>query len=424
MKRKVTTPQWVHGRTIYEVNIRQYTAEGTFNAFAEHLPRLKELGVGIIWFMPIYPIGKKKRKGSLGSYYSIADYSDINPEFGTLDDFIALVNRIHGLGMKVIIDWVANHTAWDHIWTHHHPEFYTKDESGGFKAPVEDWEDVIHLDYGNHDLWDEMIGEMAFWVKETGIDGFRCDMAHLVPTLFWNRARRELDKIKPVYMLAESENHDLLEYAFDTLYNWKLLHVMDDLAGGRTDAASLMELILNEQAYLPAGASLLNFTSNHDENSWQGSAIERIHYYLEPLTVLTFLLPGLPLIYSGQEAGNYRRLIFFDKDAIEWKEDKMTALFRQLAALKSEWTGRESDLNVIPIKNDAEEHILSLDLADGNKRVVVMLNLSAEKQTFYIQCNHYDGDWNDVFQNQRTLLDCKQPINLDPYGYRVLVKAG
>ncbi len=334
IKRRIQIPKWVNGQTIYEVNLRQYTKSGTIKEFEEHLPRLKELGVGILWFMPIQPIGEKNRKGTLGSYYSIKNYTEVNPEFGTPEEFKHLVKKIHDLGMKVIIDWVANHTAWDHHWTKDHPEFYTKDDKGGFKAPVEDWEDVIHLDYGNPDLWDEMIGEMSFWLKETSIDGFRCDMAHLVPTLFWNRARRDLDKIKPVYMLAESENHDLLEYAFDSLYNWKLLHAMDALAAREINANKLLELAISEVNHLPKGASFLNFTSNHDENSWQGSAIERIHYYLEPLTILTFILEGNPLIYSGQEAGNYRRLKFFDKDEIEWKEDKMFDLYQKLAHFK------------------------------------------------------------------------------------------
>jgi glycosidase len=421
MKRKITTPSWVNGQTIYEVNLRQYTKEGTMKAFEDHLPRLKELGVGIIWFMPIQPIGEKNRKGTLGSYYSISNYSEVNPEFGTLDDFRSLVEKIHGVGIKVIIDWVANHTAWDHRWTIDHPEFYTKDKDGNFKAPVEDWEDVIHLDYGNPDLWDEMISEMSFWLKETDIDGFRCDMAHLVPTLFWNRARRDLDTIKPVYMLAESENHDLLEYAFDTIYNWKLLHAMNDLAAKKINAKQLLEIAMDGQKFLPEGASTLNFTSNHDENSWQGSAIERIHYYLEPLTVLSFLFPGNPLIYSGQEAGNYKRLKFFDKDVIEWKEDKMFGIYQRLSASIRIADTSSNKSHFRSIGNDHPKEILSFERQVGIARFLVFLNLSDRSQKFYLQCSDFDGTYTNLIQNTSVSFSCHTFIEIESYQYIVLL---
>jgi glycosidase len=370
--------------------------------------------------MPVQPIGEKNRKGSLGSYYSVSDYTGINPEFGSLEEFKALVRKIHEMGMKVIIDWVANHTAWDHVWTEEHPEFYSKDEQGGFKAPVPEWEDVIHLDYGNADLWDAMIADMAFWLKEADVDGFRCDMAHLVPTLFWNRTRRDLDRIKPVYMLAESENFDLLEYAFDSIYNWKMLHAMNDLTSGRMTAQELLNLVVNESTYLPKGASLLNFLSNHDENSWQGSAIERIHYFLEPLTVLTFLLPGLPLVYSGQEAGNHRKIKFFDKDEIEWKEDKMSILYKKLSDLNNRLPGKTLYGKLIPIENDAEESILSAEIKVKNHRILIFLNLSGSQQSFYIKCEQYTGTWTDFKSGILFSFDCQKQHNLEPYKYHIL----
>jgi len=423
MQRKIITPAWVTGNTIYEVNLRQFTKEGTIKAFAEHLPRLKELGVGILWFMPIQPIGKKNRKGTLGSYYSISNYKAVNAEFGTLDDFKALVKKIHELDMKVIIDWVANHTAWDHHWTVDHPEFYEKGEKGDFKAPVEDWEDVIHLDYGNPNLWDTMIGDMQFWIKETGIDGFRCDMAHLVPTLFWNRARRDLDAIKKIYMLAESENYDLLEYAFDSIYNWKLMHAMNELAAENSSVKNLAEVIDNELQYMPKGASFLNFTSNHDENSWQGSAIERIHYFLEPLTVLTFLIPGMPLIYSGQEAGNYRRLKFFDKDEIDWKDDKMFGLYQKLANLKSSLPNFSDAVEVRVIKSDAPEKILAIALFEGEAKCLFLLNLYDKAVDFYVKCQLLEGPFRNALQEEdKTDYSCHNQFTLSAYGYLALVK--
>ncbi len=420
MNHKISTPTWVKNRTIYEVNIRQYTKGGTFREFEKYLPRLKKLGVGILWFMPIHPIGIKNRKGTLGSYYSISNYTAINPEFGTFEEFKQLVKKIQDLGMKVIIDWVANHTAWDHHWTKDHPEFYTKENDGNFKAPFPEWEDVIHLDYGNSDLWDEMINQMAFWLKETGIDGFRCDMAHLVPTVFWNEARKRLDHIKPVYMLAESENHDLLEYAFDSIYNWKLLHAMNELAAGKINANELMGVALNELKYLPDGASVLNFTSNHDENSWQGSAIERLHYFLEPLTVLTFMLRGIPLIYSGQEAGNYRRLKFFEKDEIGWKEDKMTPLYQKLNTLLNNGPLITGELK--PIKTDAPESILTFTRFTDKNRLIVILNLSARDTSFYIECGKLNGQYQNLINDETFEFNCHGQFSLDAYGYLVLAK--
>jgi 1,4-alpha-glucan branching enzyme len=423
MQRKIKTPDWVKGRTIYEVNLRQFTKEGTIKAFEVHLPRLKELGVGILWFMPIQPIGRKNRKGTLGSYYSISNYQEVNPEFGTLEEFKSLVKKIHDRGMRVIIDWVANHTAWDHHWTVDHPEFYTKDEKGSFKAPVEDWEDVIHLDYGNPDLWEAMIDSMKFWITETGIDGFRCDMAHLVPTLFWNRVRRDLDSLKPVYMLAESENFDLLEYAFDTIYNWKLMHAMNGMAAGNSSVMDLAEVMDNELKYLPKGATFLNFTSNHDENSWQGSAIERIHYLLEPFSVLTFLIPGMPLIYSGQEAGNYRRLKFFDKDEIEWKGDKMFTLYQKLAALKPTLPVMSKGAEWQVLKTDAPDQILAMAWADEKARCLFLLNISKNASAFYVKCQNLEGSFkNALLELDEKGYSCHTQFNLPAYGYLVLMK--
>ena len=422
MRRKIKIPDWVKGQTIYEVNLRQYTKDGTFKEFEDHLPRLKELGVGILWFMPIQPIGKKNRKGSLGSYYSISNYTAVNPEFGTLTDFKSLVKKIHDLGMKVIIDWVANHTAWDHHWTIDHPEFYTKDEQEDFIAPVPEWKDVIHLDYGNPDLWNEMINRMKFWLIEANIDGFRCDMAHLVPTLFWNRVRRDLDKVKPVFMLAESENYDLLEYAFDSIYNWKLLHAMNSLAAGNINADELLEIAVHDLEYFPEEASWLNFTSNHDENSWHGSAIERLHYFLEPLTILTFLLPGLPLIYCGQEAGNYQRLEFFDKDVINWKEDKMYSFYKDLIELRKQNPGLWFQGKIDKIENDAKEAIVSYQISDHEQKgkVIAFLNLSNSDQTFFIKCGEYNGNYMNVITEKDYKLKCENAINLKAFGYLIL----
>ncbi|MBN1338184.1 MAG: alpha-amylase [Bacteroidales bacterium] len=425
MERKIKTPEWVYGRTLYEVNTRQFTPGGAFSEFEKHLPRLKDLGVGILWFMPIHPIGIKNRKGTLGSYYSIRDYKGVNPEFGNLNEFKNLVKKTHGLGIKVIIDWVANHTAWDHHWTKDHPDFYSRDKSGGFRPPFPEWEDVIHLNYDNTQLWEEMTEDMSFWVHEADIDGFRCDMAHLVRTPFWNEARRKLDRIKPVFMLAESENHDLLEYAFDAIYNWKLLHAMNELAAGKTGPGELLEKALNELGYLPPGASFLNFTSNHDENSWQGSAIERLHDLLEPLTAFTFMLPGIPLIYSGQEAGNRKRLNFFDKDEISWEAHKMFSVYRELASVKSGNPPLANHEKISVVENDAENGIISFETGNGNNRMLVLINLSEETKSFVI---HYNGNMDklrNVITGETFSISGPSPrFNLNPRSYQILIYTG
>jgi glycosidase len=424
MRRKITTPDWVKNQTIYEINLRQFTKGGTFSEFEKHLPRLKDLGVGILWFMPIQPIGEKNRKGTLGSYYSIRNYTQVNPEFGTLDEFKYLVKKVHDFGMFVIIDWVANHTSWDHHWTKDFPDFYDQDENGNFNPPFPEWEDVIHLNYNNPALWREMISQMKFWIREANIDGFRCDMAHLVPTVFWNHARHQLDKMKPMFMLAESENHDLLEFAFDTIYNWKLLHGLNDLAAGKLSANDLLQIVKNSKDYLPIGASELNFTCNHDENSWQGSAIERLHLYLEPLTILTFTLPGIPLIYSGQEAGNYRRLKFFDKDEIEWKSDKMTGLYQKLIELKKRnkalWAEQEAGFQII--ETDHPENIAGFRRHSGDDEVIVIANLSNEELQVKVRFTNEFAVYNELFSTQQFNNSTIQQLSIPPFGYKVFEK--
>jgi len=418
-------PPWFNHQTIYEVNLRQYTQSGTMMEFSEHLPRLKDLGVGILWFMPVQPIGKKNRKGTLGSYYSISNYREINPEFGTLEDFKSLVQKIHDLDIKVIIDWVANHTAWDHHWVKEHPEFYSIEENGNFRPPYPDWEDVIHLNYNNPALWDEMIEAMAFWVREADVDGFRCDMAHLIPTLFWNYARFQLEKTKPLYMLAESDNHDLLAYGFDTLYNWHLLHAINDVAAGRITANGLLDLFRSGLEHLPAGATQLNFTTNHDENSWKGSAIERLHYYLEPLTVLVFMLPGIPLIYTGQEAGNYRSLKFFDKDEVEWKEDKMKLLFQKLCKVRKKNIALWNTINqgqFLIITTNYPAKIAAFKRVCDKNEVLVICNLNDEAIIVDLDLDLNEELFYDWFTQDSVTGDEVATVHLKPFGYKVFTK--
>ena len=330
-----TSPEWSNNLTIYEVNLRQYTPQGTIRTFREHLPRLKSLGVGILWFMPIQPIGTVNRKGTLGSYYSVQDYYGINPEFGTLDEFRSLVDEIHELDMYVILDWVSNHTAWDNPMASEHPEWYTKNDEGNFQPPPgTNWDDVIDLDYSNDDLRAYMTDVMEYWVREIDIDGFRCDMAGMVPTDFWESVTPALQKIKPVFMLAEWDDPELLENAFHADYNWGLYHVLKDIAAGEREYSDIQGYYQTPPKFYPLTALRMNFLDNHDENSWGRVMGSHFGQNLYPLVTMIFTLPGMPMIYSGQEAKLNKQLRFFDKDTIPWDDVPDSKFYQELINLR------------------------------------------------------------------------------------------
>lgn len=372
--------------------------------------------------MPVQPVGLKNRKGTLGSYYSIRNYCDLDTAYGTMDEFVELVNEIHSMGMYVILDWVANHTAWDHIWVNKFPAYYRRNEAGEVFPPFPEWEDVIGLDYSNPDLRKEMINSMKFWLETANIDGFRCDMAMLVPTDFWNAARKELETVKHVFMLAEAEQRDLTEEAFDVLYNWNLMHVWNDIANGKYTADEIRWRIPSEITDFPEGSDNLMFISNHDENSWNGSEIERLNFALEAFAVLIFTLPGMPLIYSGMEAGNYRRLSFFDKDCIDWKPDKMAVLYTKLAHLRMNnpalWSLQpKSGFQLIT--SDRDDKILSFTRETPGRKVLVVLNLSADRVVCHLTGNGYQGKYKDVITELQVLMGDTPCFSLEAWGYRV-----
>lgn len=416
----VNHPDWSKNANIYEVNLRQYTSQGTINAFVEHLPRLKEMGVDILWFMPVQPIGEKNRKGELGSYYSVRDYSAINPEFGSMEDFKMMVKRAHELGMKVIIDWVANHTAWDHGWMNDYPEFYAIDSTGQMYAPF-GWEDVVQLDYVNDALRDAMIGEMKFWIKEADIDGYRCDVAGMVPTDFWDRARRELDQIKPVFMLAEAEKEALLVDAFDMDYSFQFHHLSNAIARGDTSPAAIAAYFDQTEETFPKGVYKMNFTTNHDENSWNGTVHERYGEGYKIFAVLMATVPGMPLVYSGQEAGLDKRLEFFEKDAINWKEYPLQDFYKTLLDLKHRnqalWNGDHGG-KYVPVETD-KESVVAFTRTKNNQSVLVILNLSAEPIDVMLQGEAYAGDYNDVFGNKKITMRDNHQLRLQAWEYRV-----
>jgi glycosidase len=417
----VVHPDWSKNAAIYEANIRQYSQEGTFKKFEEYLPELKKMGVGVIWIMPINPIGKVNRKGNLGSYYSVADYLAVNPEFGTPEDFHHLVNAIHAQGMKVIIDWVANHTAWDHPWATSHPEFYVHDAKGNFVAPVPDWADVIKLDYHNPQLRTEMINALKFWVTDYDIDGFRCDVAAMVPTVFWNEARKQLDQIKPVFMLAEAFEPELQEHAFDMTYGWQFKDLWGEIAKGKKNAADLAAYMSSEEAGYNANSYRMLHTSNHDLNSWEGTEFDRLGDAAETFLVLSNTLKGMPLLYEGQEAGNHKALSFFERDPIVWKDHKFRALYTSLFHLKQNnhalWNGLYGGQPQL-IHTSDDQHIFAFVRNKDSDEVIGIFNLSDKTRQF----NSTDPALLGKFTDPLTGKSVAAPHELKAWEYILLVK--
>ena len=418
-------PEWTKNAVIYEVNIRQYTPEGTFKAFETHLPRLKELGVDILWIMPIQPISEKNRKGSLGSYYSVKDYKGINPEFGTLEDFKSLVNKAHEMGFKVIIDWVANHTGWDNQWITDHKEWYTQDSLGNVIPPNPDWSDIADLNFESQPMRRAMIDAMDYWVKETNIDGFRCDVAWGVPQDFWEAVTASLDSIKPVYMLAEDEDHPaLLEKAFESNYAWKLHHILNEVAQGKKTAADIQKYYTDSVNKYAAGAFPMQFITNHDENSWQGTEYERMGDAVKTFATLTFTIEGIPLLYSGQEAGLNKRLLFFEKDTINWSNLEMQKFYQKLVSLKHTntalWNGTAGGPMVFA-ETSAPEKVLAFSREKDKDLVLSVFNLSAEPIEVTVQIAN-PGDYLDYFSGENITLEKNAVMNLDKWGYRILIR--
>ena len=426
MKNSFTQVAWANHTNIYEVNIRQYSDTGTLNAFAEHLPRLKDMGVETLWLMPLQPIGKLHRKGTLGSYYSISDYISLNPEYGLLDDFKLLVEEAHRYNMKVIIDWVANHTSWDHVWTQTHPDFFSKNEYGDFRPPYPDWSDVIHLNYENKELWLAMANAMKFWVKNFDIDGFRCDMAHLVPLDFWEYARTELDNEKKLFWLAETEEASYHE-VFDASYTWEFLHTMESYWKRETNIDGLDAVLRRYENAFPKNAIRMFFTSNHDENSHSGSEYERMGHAVKAFAVLCATWNGIPLIYSGQELPNSQRLKFFEKDPIQWTGNfGLHNFYKTLLELHSDHPAlRAADQNIrayrIPTSED--EKIFSYLRKIQEREVLVILNLSAINDLhFEITGENISGIFRNVFTNDTIDLALNRYITMKAWDYLVFEK--
>lgn len=423
-------PEWSYSAVLYELNIRQFTAEGTFNAAIERLPFLRSIGVDAIWLMPIYPIGVEGRKGSLGSYYSIRDYKGVNSEFGTEDDLRAFISAAHAMGIKVLLDWVANHTARDARWiTERAADWYERDEQGVAKVPW-DWTDTAKLNYANHDVWRGQIGAMRYWVEEFGVDGFRCDMAMLVPIEFWQEVSEELHRIKDdIFMLAEAEEDNLFDRAFNMSYQWNVHHIMVDIAKGARRVWDLRNAIHSERARYPREAMRMSFTSNHDENSWSGSEQSRFGAALEVMTALTFLMPAtMPLIYTGQEVGYDHSFEFFERDAMPaelYRENRTTELYRRLCDLKHReraLDAGERGGDMIEIENNAKDCMMTFVREVEGSRVVAILNLSPYTIHADFRTGIYAGKYYDAISGEYVVLDDHVERDIVPWHYQILVK--
>ncbi len=405
----VSHPDWVQNASIYEVNIRQHTAEGTFAAFQEHLPRIKKLGIKILWIMPIQPIGLEKRKGGLGSYYSIQDYKAVNPEFGTMDDFKTLVNTAHEMGFKVILDWVANHSAWDNVWMDEFPEWYTTDDSGNVVSPVADWSDVADLNYDSKEMRAAMTDALEFWIKETDIDGYRCDVGMMVPMDFWNNTRETLDKIKPVFMLAEAEGKEFHKSAFDMTYGWEFHHLMNQVAQGKDEVSVFDEYQAKMDSSYSKDDLRMFFTTNHDENSWNGTIAERMGDNHLNFFALACTFPnGMPLIYSGQEARLNKRLAFFEKDTIDWSDTTLYPFYREMIELKSSHPAlvngkNQGSFNKVSTIKQEGVYAYRRKAQGGEEELLVILNFG--DSDFELKNEDFEGSWDIVMKSQSMIMN-------------------
>lgn len=419
---------WKHTTNIYEVNLRQYTQEGTFNAFKNELSRLKDMGVQVLWFMPITPIAKEKMKGSMGSYYACSDYTSINPEFGTLDDFKSLVDSAHSLGLKVIIDWVANHTGWNHVWTKTNPDYYLHDSATGTFHAASGMDDIIELNYKNPELRKAMIDAMKFWVRECNIDGYRCDLASWVEVDFWQEAKPQVDALKPLFWLGEFDELENPDYGkvFDASYSWKWMHKTEDYYKMQEPLQGLNDLL---QQYSAIGDSSMRawFTSNHDENSWNGTEYEKYGNIAKALAVFSCTWNGVPLIYSGQELPmKDKRLKFFDKDPIPWAgKYELHDFYKTLLGLHATnpaLRGGDPDVTTYKLSNTADDKIFSYLRKNGADEVMVILNLSRETVRFDITDSQLSGNFKNAFSEAANNFTESKSFEMTAGEYLVYVK--
>lgn len=439
------TKEMMETAIIYEANIRQYSKEGNFDAFTKDLPELKKMGVKIIWLMPIYPISEVNRKATgdtfvqdikdpeerkkyRGSYYAAADYKGVNPEFGTLQDLKELVQKAHELDIFVILDWVPNHTGWDHKWITEHPDFYKKNAEGKITDPLNDegksigWTDVAQLDYNNQDMRKEMIADMKYWINEADIDGFRCDVAGMVPMDFWRQAIPELRAIKPMFMLAEDGSADMVhgDDTFDMIYGWDTHHLLKAIAKGEKNVHDWDAHVDMLKHRYETDDIIMNFTQNHDENSWNGTVSESFGAAGEVMAVFTYMMNGMPLIYSGQEYDLDHRLKFFEKDSIPKTKGKYFAIYEKLAQIKINnpaLNGGKKPASYTKINTQNNDQVLAFIREKNGKKAIFIANLSARPVETQLD---FEGAFTDFFNGGKKQFTKDQKLSLQPWQYFVL----
>ena len=441
-------PEMEENSVIYEVNIRQYSPEGTFNAFTKDIPQLKELGVKILWVMPIFPISETKRKATggddskfasempkeeqskyLGSYYAVSDFKKVNPEFGTIEDFRNMVKTAHENGIYVILDWVPNHTGWDHVWIKQHPEYYTHNNKGEIIDPINPengkswgWTDVADLNYDSKGLRSAMAGDMLHWIKNENIDGFRCDVASNVPLDFWQDAIPKLRKVKNIFMLAEAWQPELLKTnLFDMCYGWEAHHIMNRIVKGENTVADWDKNIKDNSKKYESNDILMNFVDNHDENSWNGTMKSRLGNAEETMTALSYLMPGMPLVYSGDEYGLDKSLKFFEKDSIPKTKGKHWEWRAKLGKLKNEnsaLNGGKNPASYSRISTSDDAKIVAFERVKGAKKVIYLGNLTKEKMVFSVA---FEGKYTDYMTGKKLSFSKNQKINFKPWEYKILI---
>ncbi|WP_017664742.1 alpha-amylase family glycosyl hydrolase [Porphyrobacter sp. AAP82] len=420
---RIENAAWTADAVLYQMNTRQFTPEGTFEAAQKQLPRLAAMGVDIIWLMPVHPIGEANRKGTLGSPYAVRDYRAVNPELGTEAEFRAFVDEAHRLGLKVILDWVANHSAYDNPLTQSHPEWYSRTPEGALMSPAgTDWSDVADFDYSQPGLRQYMTQSLVFWVREYGVDGFRCDVAGWVPTDFWETARRELDSIKPVFMLAEWEQRDLHTRAFDATYAWKWKEALQKLVRSGEGAGPIRGYYNEQQETWPRAAMRMVYTENHDQNSWDAVASDIYGPAYEAAIALSFVGTGLPLVYNGQEADNDRQLKFFERDPIVWKEGRLAPLLAKLIALKTAQRALHNGrfgaaMAEVPTSQTAD--VYAFTRGEKGTRVFAVFNLSPRPHAVTFGHARHHGSYTDALSGAPALFAGGETVDLPAWGYRI-----
>lgn len=433
------TPEWVRDGVIYEIYPRDFSERGNFEGVTAELDRLKNLGVNILWLMPIHPIGQEKKKGPIGSPYAVRDYYAVNPNYGTAADLKRLVSEAHKRGMKVIIDVVANHTSWDSVMMKT-PEFYVRDASGKITFP-HDWSDVAELNYDNPQLRRYMIDMLKFWLRDFDLDGFRCDVAAEVPTDFWEQARVELDKVKSdIVMLAESDKPELLASAFDLDYSWPLHGTLNDVMRGRKPAGGFRETWESDAAKYPRGALRMRFSDNHDEKRavarfGEGGALAA--------SALMFTLDGVPMLYNGMEVGDTTESgdpALFYKLPIFWpivkRRPEFPRFYQQFIALRKAHTALTRG-SVEWLRNSDDARVVSFMRSYGAEEVVVAINFSNTPVNVTLEGPVLSAGFNDITPDTREPLRAdateaeraaRAPravtpsLSLDAWGYRILTR--